>query len=137
MPITHIQYTTTLNADYTTADTNWNDVDSTNFVFNIDSSGGKHLITFTGSVYTAQYVYFDIAINGSRVGGSNGIAGVFGNNNLDVIRFEYWTEALPIQTNTFALQWKVNTGNSAILYAGAGSTNANIQCQFSVTEFAI
>lgn len=132
---TQTAYTADELANYTTDSNNWTNVDGTNFSLELNTNGGQVLATFTGMVYALTYVYFDIAVNGSRVGTSDGIVGTYPNSNIHDIGFTYWINGLPAQVNTFTLQWKISSGGSAILYAGAGSTNTDVKCQFGVAEF--
>lgn len=131
-------------SDYTTSNTNFASVDTSgganDFSFSLDTNGGDCIATFSGIVgfsTGSQSILFDILVDGSRIGGDDGIAGARSPSaaSADIklnVAFPY-TIPLAAGTHTFVLQWRTNTG-TATLYAGAGTSGLDVHPQFAVRE---
>lgn len=134
-------------ANYTTTSTTFVDIDATDLSKTITTSGGDVLIWFSaflrGSARIA--ISFNIEHNGSVVAGEDGIQVVqtvdslaisaLGTGNYAYISFVYLIEAPAAGSNTFKMQWKQsNATQTATMYAGAGTTDADVHPQFGVRE---
>lgn len=137
------EYTADESSDYTTNSTSWVDVDATNFVLTITTQGGPVLIGFDGNVacnHVSNSVYFDVDIDGTRLGGDDGLKRIANPdaataNRLMPVEFHRLVN-LAAGEHTFTLQWK-NTATSSFtttLYAGAGTSGADLHPQFFVVE---
>jgi len=128
-------------SDYTTTSTSFVNVDSDDLSLAITTSGGDVLIGFHGYVQPGlnnDNIFFDVEVDNVRIGGNDGIIGAqraatattpgrFG------LSFTRLITGLAAGSHTFKLQWRV-TGNTGILFAGAGTSNADVQPQFWVRE---
>lgn len=129
-------------ADYTTTSTAFVDVDSTNLSLTItlgDVDDSDVMIGFHATVNsnTDSRVYFDIDVDGTRLGNPDGIIFVQRNDTADafdhMVSFVRLVTGLSAGSHTFTLQWKVSSG-SATLHAGAGTANRDVIPQFWVRE---
>lgn len=105
----------------------------------ITTTGGRVLVTFTGSCTHSQNsgaIYFNLQIDGSGDYAAND--GIF----LQTITtagqvmncsFLFWVEGLSAGAHTIALRWKVGSG-TATMYAGAGTSNLDVHPQFAAVE---
>lgn len=121
-------------ADYTTTSTSFADIDATNLALTITTTGGDVLITFTGAtINSGGNTLFDVheSVANARLGGDDGITRAPGSGVP--LAIAYWVQGLAAGSHTFKLQWRVNAG-TATLYAGAGTSNADIHPQFAVRE---
>lgn len=141
-------------ADYTTTSALFTDIDGTNLGLSITSGGGDLLVWFSGTVAAdvgiPAYIYLDVDLDGSRVGGDDGLVMIASNtsgtanqyqgdkwNNIVLLRL---LTGLAAGTHTLSLQWKVlgTSGATARLYAGAGTAitygTVDIHSQFGVKE---
>lgn len=124
-------------SDYTTTSTSFVDLDATKFSLTITTTGGDVLVGFNGNFKcTASTVAFlDIDVDGSRVGGDDGIK-VFDVNASIAGAFPSFARlitGLSAGTHTFKLQWRTGSG-TLTMYAGAGTSNADVHPQFWVRE---
>ena len=122
-------------ANYQTTSTTFVDVDGTKLSFTLSTNGGDVLVSFYGLItgpYGATMAYLDVAVDGVRVGGDDGLLGdgILGGQ---VFAFTVLVSGLSAGEHTFSLQWRVN-GDYAVLYAGAGTTNYDLHPQFWVRE---
>lgn len=130
-------------ADYTTTSTSFVNVDSTDgkLSLKINTNGGDVLVGFHGYVQPGtgnDIVFFDIEVDGVRVGGDDGIIGAqraaaATNPGRFGISFTRLIPNLDPGEHTFNLQWRVTVGQ-AVIFAGAGTANANTHPQFWVRE---
>ena len=126
-------------ADYTTTSTSFVDVDATDLALSVTSTGGAIMVHFHGSVRNATIngaVFFDFTTNAVRDAGDDGLALHVTENGGVVVTTPSFTrlvEGLAAGTHNFALQWRTNTG-TAILYAGAGTSNRDVHPQFWARE---
>jgi hypothetical protein len=121
-------------ANYYTTSTSFVDVDGSKLALTISTGGGDVMVHFHGVVAAASgRVNFDLDVDGVRVAGDDGIT------RLDTITapvsFTRLISGLAAGAHTFRLQWRVSSGGSATLYAGAGSTvQLDVHPQFWVRE---
>lgn len=142
-PRAHAAYMCDETADYTTTSTVFVDIDSTNLKFTLTTNGLDVLIGFYGIVKGfsggAPITYFDVAVDGNRIGGDDGLVGDHVNNGAYVgqtFTFVYLLSGLSAGSHTFALQWKIDSASSnpATLPAGAGTSDYDVHPQFWVRE---
>lgn len=119
----------------------WTDIDGTNWSFSITTAGDTVLVGFYGSLTLntgSGRVYFDVTVGGARQGGDDGLLLTFldqANKPEQVsVAFTYMLTGLTPGANTIALQWKTSSANTVTLYAGAGTSNADVHPQFWVRE---
>jgi hypothetical protein len=122
-------------SDYTTSQTSFVDVDSTNLALTVVTHGGDVFLHFHGTVNATTAVFFDVFVDNGRLGGDDGFireqpAGVDRS-----VSFTRLITGLTAEQHTFKLQWRVNSG-SATLYAGAGTANKDVHPQFWVREIS-
>lgn len=119
-------------ADYTSSQTSFVDVDASNLALTITTTGGDVMIGFHAYTYNPSGVtYFDVDLDGVRIAGDDGmIATVSGYQTVSFVRL---VTNLDAGTHTFKLQWKVS-GGTVTLYAGAGTSTADVHPQFWVRE---
>jgi hypothetical protein len=132
-----VEYTLDEGSDYTTTSTTFVDVDATNLALTITTDGGDVLVHFHG-VCQANYtnrVDFDVELDGTRLGGDDGIAAMQERTEVTV-SFTRLITGLSAGEHTFKLQWKASDSNGATLYAGAGTANLDLHPQFWVREVA-
>ena len=108
-----VMYETTEEID-TTLGREFVDIDSTNLNLTLTTTGGDVMVHFNGSVrrhdstHNCTEVYFDLMVDGKRMGDTNGIlqAGpaVCG-ENVSIVRL---IQNLSAGTHTFKLQWRGN-----------------------------
>jgi len=102
----------------------------------VTTGGGAMLIGFAGALTTggglASYrTYFDVAVDGTRIGLNDGLLTPGYQANAANTSFVVMTEVLSAGSHTFALQWKVsNAAATATLYAGAGTANHDLHPRF-------
>jgi hypothetical protein len=129
-------------SDYTTTSTSFVDVDATNLALTITTAGGDVMVGFHGLVAPdnvgAARVLFDVAVDGTRTAGNDGITGTTqegseGGARPKNVSFVRLISGLAAGSHTFKLQWRTNTG-TATLYAGAGTSNADVHPQFWARE---
>lgn len=117
---------------------NWVEVDATGdeLTLTITTTGGDVLVHFHGGVSssTAQSVYMDVAVDGARAGGDDGIVveTVASANYKVAFSFTRLITGLSAGSHTFTLMWYVS-GGTLTLYAGAGAS-FDMHPQFWVRE---
>jgi len=141
-------------SDYSTTSSTFVDVDGTNLSLSITTGGGDLLVWFSGTVAAdagvPAYIYLDVDVNGSRIGGDDGVVMVASNTGGVISQYQgdKWKNIVLLRllsglgagTHTLSLQWKVlgTSGATARLYAGAGTAIAygsvDIHPQFGVRE---
>lgn len=127
-------------SDYTTTSTAFVDVDSTDLSFSIETAGGDvfaHLHAWV-AIPDTNAVFFELDVDGSPVGGDDGIIGAnesFTGSGGVPVCFTRRITGLAAGTHVFTLQWKV-TGGTATMYAGAGTSNRDVHPQFWVREMS-
>jgi hypothetical protein len=125
-------------ADYTTNSTTFVDVSAARLGHTLVTHGGPLLITFTGAVGATSAtigVYFDLWVDGVRVGGNDGIFAVSAAANATLnASFTYWITNLAAGTHTVRLQWRVSAAITVTMWTGAGTANADVHPQFAVRE---
>lgn len=123
-------------SDYTLSSTGtWTDIDSTNLSHTIETAGGRVKVHFHGNIETDGRVSVDIAVDGVRVGGDDGIARNPASGQDFFCSFTRRITGLSAGSHTFKLQWYLHSGGStAKLYAGAGTSGFDVHGQFWVEE---
>lgn len=129
--------------DYSTTSASFVNVDGTNLALTITTSGGDVMVAFHGYVRpgnNSDQVYFDVELDtvGNRIGGDDGIIAAMraasgGTPTRIPISFVRLITGLAAGSHTFKLQWKVS-GGTGELYAGAGTSGADLHPQFWVRE---
>lgn len=117
-------------SDYTTSNTSFEDVDATNFSVEITTTGGDVMLHFylsASNTTTGRITFFDVAQNGVRIGGDDGMIAVMAgaSNGRNAISCTHLITSLAAGTYTFKLMWKV-TANTSTIYAGAGTVNGDL-----------
>jgi hypothetical protein len=126
-------------SDYTTTSTSFVDVDGTNLALTITTTGGDVLVHFHASMMhsNAGRIYFDVAVDGNRIAGDDGILGGVASNSAGApvtwMTFTRLITGLSVGEHTFKLQWKTS-GSTAKLFAGAGTSNGDVHPQFWARE---
>jgi hypothetical protein len=110
------------NSFLSTASTSFVDI-SSDYSLTIETFGGDLLISLSGN---AENAYFDIAINGSRLGGVDGIQKVRANRAS--LNINWIHQGLAPGTHTISAQWKDIGGGSRIY--------RNFMPIFNVREFS-
>lgn len=123
-------------SDYTTTSGSFADVDSTDLALTLTVSSGKVKVCFDAYIVLSSSgrVYLDVAVDGTRIGGDDGICVHSGNSGRVVIP-GYIIDGLSVGSHTFKLQWKQGNGITLTMYAGAGTSNFDVHPQFNVVEF--
>lgn len=131
--------------DYTTSSTVFVDIDAADFALALEIKGTRVKAHFHGNVFLdatlagTQRAFFDIAVDGVRVAGDDGIAYLKATNSDDrLMSFTRVIAGLTPGLHTFKLQWKAyaSAGTPTLtLYAGAGTAQADVHPQFWVEEF--
>lgn len=126
-------------SDYQTTGTSFADVDATDLALTITTTGGDVEVWFSGAVdisSSTSKVYLDVAQDGTRVGGDDGIVMFEGNtlyNGTLVMSFKILVQSVSAASHTYKLQWKISTG-TATMWAGAGTSTYDMHPQFGVRE---
>jgi hypothetical protein len=110
-------------SQYSTTSTSFVDVDASDLSVAITTNGRPVLVLVTGTAYnynSGQEVYFDIAVDGSRLGGSQGLVGLEDNVEHPLCMAVLVT-GLSAASHTFKLQWKVD-GGSGRFDSASGTT---------------
>jgi len=129
----NIEYLLTPNSDinerttsnYTTTSSTFADVDGTNLELTITTYGGPVLVFLIGN-YTHSsngvYTAFDIDVDGTREGGTEGLLRptYASSTTIANVSFVHVIAGLSAGSHTFTLQWKTDSG-TATLYASAGT----------------
>ncbi len=117
------------NGDVTTSSTSF--VDLTSITATLTTGAHRCLVTFTvtSSVDVTGTVFYDVLVDGSSIGGTNGTIArtITVGGNANTIGFSIYTAVLSAASHTIKVQWKVSTGT-------ATSTAGNQPIIFSVAE---
>lgn len=120
--------------DYTTTSTSFVAVDATNLTLTLLTHDPHRVqITLVGTAFNttiADTVRLDVLVDGTRLGGTNGITGLKQAVASDEypLSITYVTDPLPAGIHTFQLQWLVNAGTGTL---SAGSATP---LRFAVVE---
>jgi hypothetical protein len=124
-------------ADWTTTSTSFVDIDATDLGLAITTTGGDVMIGFHGNISgsTTLRAYLDVTMDGTAIAGDDGIIAVNPGTAVasGAVSFVRLVTSVAAGAHTFVLRWKVNTG-TATLYAGAGTSTADLHLQFWVRE---
>jgi len=130
-------YTVNEASDYTTTSASFTDIDATDLALTITTTGGDVMIGFHGGFdcSAGANVYVDVDLDGTRIGGDDGIhaAAVNATDFYGRISFVWLVTSLSAGSHTFKLQWKTSAG-TVKMFAGAGTANADVHPQFWVRE---
>lgn len=126
-------------SDYTVTNTSFEDVDSTNLALTITTHGGDLLVGFCGSLsHSVNWspVYFNVALDDTNEAGDDGITfALVSSAGGQPVSFVYLITGVSAAEHTIKLRWKVSTG-TATLFAGAGTSGADVHPQFWVREIS-
>lgn len=124
---------------YTTTSSTFADVDGTNFTFTKTTGARRVMIGLVGSVestVSGDIVSFDVAVDGTRVGGTDGIV-VHRMPNASYRQncsFTWMSDVLTADSHTFKLQWKRLAGTGTLTLHGTSASQAG---QFWVAELYV
>lgn len=127
-------------SDYTTTSTTFTEVDATNLSLTITTTGGDVLVFFSGSVRMSanRYGFFNIEVDATDKFTNDGHTMIFGtptDTALAPVTMAVLCEGLSAGSHTFQLKWKVGSGGGTLtMYAGAGTSDADVHPQFWVQE---
>jgi hypothetical protein len=122
---------TLTSGDLTTTSTSF--VDVTGLAVNLAARGfHRSLVIFSGNSHVGPNgsfanASFDLAIDGSRQGGSFGLTLAQQTNQVapnTPVGFTYLTNPLDRDAHTFKIQWKVDAGGTGTLFASTSVTPA-------------
>lgn len=125
-------------ADWSTTSTSFVDVDSTDLALTITTGGGDVMVHFHGTISKNDTggVFLDVDVDGARTAGDDGIiTNIHAANYRTPMTFTRLIQGLSAGSHTFKLQWRVGSG-TVTLYAGAGTSNADLHPQFWVREIS-
>lgn len=137
--VTSAEYTLNEGADYSTSSGTFVDVDATNLSLTITTHGNDVLVHFHGTILqnnSSIACHFNIDVDGSPHAADDGIILALISDTLEKspIAFTVRITGLSAASHTFKLQWK--SGATTTLYAGAGTTGADVHGQFWVEEIS-
>lgn len=127
--VEHTAYTIAI---YTTTSTTFVDVDIDNFSLDIDTEGEDLLIGFGCNCFNVSendFVYFDLDVDGGRVGGDDGIiAQEFKHPRVLPV---FFTRLIPLAagSHTIKLQWKVSASIGTLYSSTTTGTNLKVHPQ--------
>ena len=121
-------------AAYSTTSTTFVDIDAGNLSLTVVTNGGSLLVVFSVSAYSSvgpDRFYFDIDVDGTRIGAAGGGVGyiVQGNNNTGFqfassVTLVALVTGLSAASHTVKPQWRVTTGGvTANITASEGQAN--------------
>ena len=129
-------------SDYTINSSTFAYIDTTDLAKTLTIQGTRALVLAVFSVVQADAarVYFDVTLDGVRQGGGDGLITVEPAGTTEptcAVVMCPITGLTPNTSYTFAIQWKRQTGagNSAIIYAGAGTSGLDVHPTFLVLEY--
>lgn len=126
------QYVLDEASDYSTTSTSFVAVDSSNLALSLTTTGGDLLVHFHGVLQiTTHVIFLDVYLDGSPIGGDDGLVQLL--NGTHTLSFTRLVQNISAGAHTLELRWRVNAG-TAVLYAGAGTLNADLHPQFWVRE---
>ena len=125
-------------SNWSTTSTTFANVDATDLSLDITTAGGAVMIGFVGTVDGTSggtvHAYFDVSIDGVRIGGDDGICVAHCGAEATVVSFVYLKVGVSAGAHNFKLMWKTSSGDTLLLYAGAGTSNYDVHGQFWVRE---
>lgn len=122
-------------ADWTTSSTSMVDVDATDLLLSLTTTGGDVEIAFAGTFAGGNnYVYLDVDIGGVAHAGDDGIIAHFiTSTNKFSASFKVVATGLSAGAHSIKLQWKTNSG-TITLYGGAGTASFDLHSEFTCRE---
>lgn len=139
-------YTANESSNYTTNSLTFTNVDTTDtegkFRHTLVTNGGDIFVHLHCNINTsagADRVWFDLTVDGVQHGGDDGIIGVAVPATTAPgipVTFTRIITGLSVGSHVFRLQWKVDSGTTATLYAGAGTGSGDLHPQFWAREIS-
>ena len=125
--------------DYASTSNEFVDVDRQKLALSVTTAGGDLLVVFFGMVrndYTSAGVALDIALDGARIGGDDGLIGVApAFRDWMPVSMAVMVRELAAGPHNLFLQWRrILRNGTAYLAAGAGTTNYDMHGQFWARE---
>lgn len=125
-------------SDLTTSSTSFGDIATSVLTLSLTTTGNPVKVGFVGSINcnSTYSVYLDITLDGTRQGGDDGIMfSDLGGADTTPYSLVYIIPSVSAAAHTIKIQWKVsNVSATATLYAGAGTSNADVHPQFWAEE---
>lgn len=132
--LNYVQYTADESSNYAVSATTFTDVDGAHLVLSLSidakATTGQALVSWHANVAvpSAQTGFFNLLVNGTLNATNDGI--LFASAGTLPVSFTRLITGLPVGTlSSIKLQAKVTAGTMTI-YAGAGSSNADVHSQF-------
>lgn len=132
-------------SDFVTTSTSFVNIHSSDLAVTLDMEGTRAQVSFMGvlRIQTSSpgqgRMYLDIAVDGVRQAGDDGIAFLIATSDGFATSCFHWiVTGLTPGLHTFTLQWKVTAssgGPTGTLFAGAGTSTLDFHPQFAVQEF--
>lgn len=128
-------YTQNAGSDITTTSASFVDIDNANWEFDLITQGDVLDVIFAASgnhTTAGNYLFFDIEVDGTRIGGDSGIVVIseYVNSYILNCSFPFKIAGLLPGSHHFALQWKTSAA-TATLYAGSALDN---RARFHISE---
>ncbi|MBE7512567.1 MAG: hypothetical protein HS103_07110 [Anaerolineales bacterium] len=117
---------------YTVSASAWAAVDATHLAPTLTLSTGRVLIACVGSFYAdaaSRLLSLDVAIDGTRIGGTDGLLKTTLDTNAQSIAFTILHAGLSAGSHSFTLMWRVGSG-IASLFSGT-----DVAVHFTVAEW--
>ncbi|MBE2196834.1 MAG: hypothetical protein IAE83_21865 [Anaerolinea sp.] len=117
---------------YTLSSSTWAAVDSANLAPTLTLSTGRVLIAFAGGFYAdaaARLLSLDLEIDGTRIGGADGIIKESLDTVLRTISFSLFQVGLSAGSHQFKLMWKVGAGTATL------ASDANFPVHLGIAEW--
>lgn len=126
-------------ADYTTTSTSFAAIDSTDLSLSITTTGGDILCVFFG-MFTfsgTSTVLFDFTLDGTLQGTNDGYTGMRpGGSNVGqgFVCLPVLLRSVSAASHTVQIHWKLGGAGTATMYAGAGTSTADVHPQMWIRE---
>ncbi len=125
--------------DYASTSDVFVDVDRQKLALSVTTAGSDLLVVFFGMVrndYTSAGVALDIALDGARIGGDDGLIGVApAFRDWMPVSMAVMVRELAAGPHKLFLQWRrILSNGTAYLAAGAGTSNYDMHGQFWARE---
>lgn len=134
-------------ANYSTTSTTFVDVDATNLSLTLTSGGGDLLVWFSGTTGVSSgargYTFLDLDLDGSRVGGDDGLvfvssygASLYAEDKWRNIVLLHLLKNVAAGSHTIKLQWMQAGGTVDLFVNGSTLAKATVEIhpQFGVKE---
>jgi len=107
---------------YSTTSGTFADIDTSNLTATLSVTTGRVLLSFVGCFYasaSSKMLGLDFTVDGTRIGGSNGITQENLDTNARSISLLLPYSGLSVGSHTFRVQWNVAAGGTAFLFASS------------------